>query len=101
MRLPVVFGESFLNGFTMAGFLTRLRRPGEPTLLFAPAYEQSGQWLPVVFRPGTTQSDGVRVAGDLRGIPAHALHAMMEVLKREDEERKTSLSEKAMHGASR
>jgi hypothetical protein len=30
-----IFGSAFLDGFTMAGFLGPLRRPGAPTQLFA------------------------------------------------------------------
>jgi uncharacterized protein YbbC (DUF1343 family) len=30
-----IFGASFLDGFSLAGFLTPLRRPGAPTRVFA------------------------------------------------------------------
>ena len=34
-RNLLIFGSAFLDGFTMAGFLGPLRRPGAPTQLFA------------------------------------------------------------------
>ncbi len=40
MRKSDVFVDSFLDGFTMAGFLDRLHRPGSATSLFAPAPER-------------------------------------------------------------
>jgi hypothetical protein len=35
MKTANIFLESFLDGFGMAGFGTRLKRPGAPTRLFA------------------------------------------------------------------
>ena len=38
-----IFGASFLDGFSLAGFLTPLKRPGAPTQVFADAAASSVQ----------------------------------------------------------
>jgi hypothetical protein len=38
MRRSAIFLDSFLDGFTLAGFLRPLRRPGAATRLFAESY---------------------------------------------------------------
>jgi len=57
MRDSTVFADSFLDGFTMAGFLNRLHQPGGATCLSAPA-------------PERTQTDGepiIPVQGAVKG----------------------------------
>ena len=102
MGLPAVFGESFLDGFSMAGFLSRLRRPEEATQLLAPDPLQTPPGLHLTFEVESAHPGGVRVDGNLGSVPEQALHAMMDMLKKEDEQRRKSrtLSEKALHGAS-
>jgi hypothetical protein len=106
MRRSRVFWSSFLDGFTFAGFLTRLRRPDEATQICAPGPSRvspEAGWQPLTFEPLTNSSGGVAVAGNLRTIPEPVLHTMIDLLRREDEERKSSgrVPEKAGYGASR
>lgn len=55
MRKLAVFTESFLDGFTMSGFLNLLERPGAATQMFAPSdSDRIGQnWEPVTFEPSS------------------------------------------------
>jgi hypothetical protein len=101
MRLTAIFGDSFLDGFTMAGWMNRLQRPGEATRLLAPPQEVSGSGVSLLFEPASTQGNHVRVSGDLKAVPAQALQAMMDVLKREDEARRASSPEEAVNGPTR
>ena len=97
MRLSTVFSESFLDGFTMSGFLTRLRQPGSATAIFAP---EPG--LKVTVRAASLDSDELVVTGELGNVPQPALRAMMGLLKKEEERRAArDISDKALHGASR
>lgn len=106
MRKLAVFTESFLDGFTMSGFLNRLERPGAATEMFSPSNSAKvgHDWKPITFEPSSEplKSGAVMVAGGLRAVPEQALHAMMELLKREDEDRKRarSVPDKAAHGTS-
>lgn len=97
MRPSTVFSESFLDGFTMSGFLTRLRQPGSATGLIAP---EPG--LKLTLAPASLHSDDFIVTGELGSIPRPALQAMMRLLKMEEERRAVQdVPDKAMHGASR
>ncbi len=100
MRLSTVLSESFFDGFTLAGFFTKLRRPGAATQMFA---SKPADWQSLTFEPAPSRSGGVEVAGDLRAVPENVLRTMITLLTREDEERKLSreASEKAGYGASR
>jgi hypothetical protein len=104
VRKLAVFTESFLDGFTMAGFLNRLERPGAATQMFAASdSDKTGQnWEPVTFEPSAEPTKPVVVAGGLRAVPEQALQAMMELLKREDEDRKRAhpVPDEAAHGTS-
>ncbi len=88
MRLRAIFGESFLDGFTMAGFLAQLRRPGESTRLLEPPVEQTA-WKPWVFEMGAGKDAEVALSGDLHKVPEPALRKMMALLESESEQRKT------------
>jgi hypothetical protein len=91
MRRSAVFFDAFLDGFTMAGFFGRLRIPGAPYVLFeAEVSSPSPGWPALVFERGRTNAATVEVAGDLRAIPDDALRVMIDVLKREEDTRKTS-----------
>lgn len=97
MRLSRVFSESFLDGFTMAGFLTRLRQPGSATAIMAP---EPG--LKITVTPNSSQQDEIVVTGELAKVPQSALAAMMGLLRKEEQRRAAhDLSDKALHGASR
>ena len=103
MHQSSIFFDSFLDGFTMSGFLNRLQRPGEATGMFAPSRAVStSAWQPLTFEPALAPAHEVEMAGDLSRVPEQALHAMVEMLKKEEEGRKASLiPKKSMHGASR
>jgi hypothetical protein len=109
VSLSSVFAESFADGFTMAGFMKRLRRPGSATQMFASAPSIAGptssaaEWNHLTFVPANSEGREVNVAGNLRRVPEQALHAMMDLLKKEDEDRKAARSdtERAVHGTSR
>ena len=92
MRMRAVFGEAFLDGFTMAGFLHRLRRPDEPVRLFEPPAEEEKLWSPWVFEMGAGRDAAVSIAGDLHSVPEPALREMIQLLRREDESRHASSS---------
>ena len=96
MRLSRVFAESFLDGFTMSGFMTRLRQPGSATGIVAP---EPG--LRVTFGTAPSHADDFVVSGELSSVPQSALRAMMTLLKKEEERRAAhDTSDKALHGAS-
>lgn len=88
MKLRAIFTESFLDGFTLAGFMTRLRRPGEVTRLLEPPVERVG-WTPWVFEMGAGENAEVAVSGDLHKVPEPALRKMMAMLEGENKQRKT------------
>lgn len=96
MRKGAIFGESFLDGFTMAGFLQRLRRPGEGTRLLEPPSERTG-WSPWVFEMGAGVDAEVALSGDLHRVPEPALRKMITLLEDESEYRRTHTP---LHGAS-
>jgi hypothetical protein len=100
MGMRAVLGESFLDGFTMAGFMNRIDQPGSATPLCAPTPMKLS--LPVLFERAMANADG---AGEvlLNKISEETLHAMMDLLQREDEARKRSrnLPEGALHGITR
>ncbi len=103
MRQFSIFFDSFLDGFTMSGFLNRLQRPGQATRMFSPARPVSASaWQPLTFEPASAPSHEVELAGDLSRVPEQALHAMVEILTKEEESRKAIPAlKKAMHGVSR
>ncbi len=92
------FGEGFLDGFTMRGFLGGLRRPGEADGLFEPETTDDASRISFRFDPVHVQE--VEVGGDLHAVPEMALGRMMEILKNEDASRKTTAfyAKKATHG---
>jgi hypothetical protein len=103
MRAFAIFGDSFLDGFTMSGFLNRLRRPDEAVRMFGPARPAStSEWQGVSFRIDSAANE-VLVSGSLSSVPEQTLHTMIDLLKREDEDRKMSrnVTEGAVHGSSR
>ena len=61
------------------------------------------EWNRVTFVPTHADGSEVIVAGNLRRVPERALQAMMDLLRKEDEERKAARQdmERAAHGASR
>lgn len=85
MRMRAVFGEAFLDGFTMAGFLNRLSRSGEPVRLFEPPEEERESWPPCVFEMGAGKDAVVAITGDLHSVPEPALREIIQLLRREDE----------------
>lgn len=90
-----------MDGFTMAGFLNWLSLPGSVDRMFAPpAGSSETGWRGVTFVPARSQGEEVNVAGNLRVVPASALRAMMALLKKEEEDRKTAGtdSERVVHG---
>lgn len=91
MRRAAVLGESFLDGFTMAGFLRRLRRPGEAVRLLEPPLERNA-WPSKVFEMGAGQDAEVALSGDLHRVPEPALRKMMSLLESESEYRKRHTS---------
>ncbi len=99
MKNRTIFWESFLDGFTMAGFLGRLERPGAPTALCAPS--QTTLRLPIL-EAGSKSGDFV-IEGDLGSVSEESLHAAIELLQREDDARKRlrKAPEGAVHAASR
>jgi len=42
------FLDAFLDGFTMAGFMTRLKQPGSATAICAPEPSESKQQIPAL-----------------------------------------------------
>ncbi len=99
MRRSAVFFDAFLDGFTMAGLFGRLRRPGAPTTLFGLEPLTAGAvWPALTFEPARAKSTGVSVAGDLRAVPDDALRVMIDLLKREDDSRKTTGSDVGQAG---
>ncbi len=101
MRKGAIFGVSFLDGFSMAGFLQRLPRPREPTRLLEPPLEQAG-WSPWVFKMGAGNGAEVALSGDLHRVPEPALRKMMALLEKESEYRKSHspTAVQTLHGAS-
>ena len=101
MRKGAIFGESFVDGFTMAGFLQRLRRPGEAARLLEPPPERTG-WSPWVFEMGASDDAEIALSGDLHRVPEPALRKMMTLLETESEYRKahTATPVQTLHGAS-
>ncbi len=101
MRLRGIFGASFLDGFTTAGFLQRLSRPGEYTRLLEPPVEQHA-WSPWVFEIGAGSDARVALSGDLHRVPEAALQEMLQVLERETESRraKSMSSVQGLHSTS-
>jgi hypothetical protein len=99
MKNRTIFWESFLDGFTMAGFLGRLERPGAPTALCAPS--QTTLRLPLS-EEGAKSCDFV-IEGDLGRVSEESLHAVMELLQREDDARKRlrSSTQGSVHAAAR
>jgi hypothetical protein len=77
--------------------------------MFAPASSSkdstasAADWNHLTFVPDHSTDGEVSVAGNLRRVPEQALHAMMNLLKKEDEERKAARkdNERAVHGTSR
>jgi len=95
MRRSTVFLDSFLDGFTMAGFMTRLRQPGSATGIVAP---EPG--LRVTVATTSSRPDEVVVTGELATAPQSALAAMMGLLRKEQERRAAQYPpDKALHGA--
>jgi hypothetical protein len=99
MKNRTIFWESFLDGFTMAGFLGRLEQPGAPTALCAP----SQTTLRLSLSEESAKSGDFVVEGDLGSVSEESLHAVMELLQREDEARKRlrRSTEGAVHAAAR
>jgi hypothetical protein len=95
------FGEGFLDGFTMRGFLGGLRRPGEADGLFEPEPPDEAPGISFHFDPAHVQD--VEVGGDLHAVPELALSRMMEILKNEDASRKAPafFVKREAHGAQR
>jgi len=93
------FGDGFLDGFSMRGFLGGLRRPGEADSFFAPELSEDALRISFHFDPAHVQE--VEVGGDLHSVPEQALGRMMEILKKEDASRKATFFNKAAHGAQR
>jgi hypothetical protein len=99
MKNRTIFKESFLDGFTMAGFLWRLEQPGAPTALCAPAHTT----LRLPTAPEGAGSQELVVDGDLGSVTEESLHAVMDLLQREDDARKRVRKppEGAVHAAAR
>lgn len=102
MRMGAIFGNSFLDGFTMAGFLGGLRRPGESTRLLEPPPVELGPKSPSIFEIGAGSDAQVTLAGDLHRVPEAALHEMLKLLESETQSRRTKLAKSAQtaHGTS-
>jgi hypothetical protein len=103
MKRSEIFVESFLDGFTMAGLRTRLRRPGAPTQVFADPDDCSTP-LPIVFEVLESGSFAltVKTEASLSEVPETALHAMMELIQQEEERRHDHRGAgEAVQGASR
>ena len=101
MRLRSVFATSFLDGFSMAGFLQRLPLPGQYTRLLEPPADHAA-WSPRVFEMGAGADARISLSGDLHCVPEHALHEMLQVLEQETESRRGQSLRPAsnLHGAS-
>ena len=95
MRLRAVFGEAFLDGFTMAG-LGKLRSPASPDALFAPEDDEEPSRV-VAFAVEGPGSGKVRVRGDLRQIPLSALDGILRAVAAE---RRNRSSEEPIAGVS-
>jgi hypothetical protein len=92
MRRSAVFFDAFLDGFAMAGFLTQLRQPGAATHICSPSSSSvNAGWAPLDLKPVAEPSLELPSAESVRLLPDPMLHAMMEVLQREDSERKSAL----------
>ncbi len=93
MGLPAIFGQSFLDGFTMAGFPFGLRRPDAATMLFEPEAEPNETPAPIVFELLTRGEgrSGVRVRSS--ELSLETLQLLQEELLRELQKR-----DKAAHG---
>jgi len=104
MRKSTIFADSFMDGFTMAGLFNWLRLPGSANRVFAPRVASpETSWQELIFAPASSRGEEVNVAGNLRGVPASALRAMMALLQKEEEERKAAgtPSERVVHGTPR
>jgi hypothetical protein len=102
MRRSAVFFDAFLDGFTMAGFVNRLRQPGAATHLFAPSSMSSVPgWAAVSSESGLAPAGEILSADTLRSVPDATLHRIMELVKREEEARRASpkLPNKPEYGA--
>lgn len=104
MRKSTIFADAFMDGFTMAGFFNWLKLPGSANRIFAPpAASQETGWQELTFVPASSKGEEVDVAGNLRVVPVSALRAMMALLQKEEEERKTAGtdSERVVHSTTR
>ena len=72
-----IFGAAFLDGFSLAGFLAPLRRPGAPTQLFADPepIQRFGATDPVEIQPELEKAKRLLKNAGFQVIPGAQAHS--------------------------